>query len=92
MQITELIWDRWNEDHIARKSISRFDVEAVLSGEVHRPLIEKSRQGTLAVWGVSTGGDYLLVILSPHGKGSYYPVTARRMEDREKRRYQKWLK
>lgn len=92
MQIRELVWDKWNEDHIAKKGISRFDVEAVLTGEVKRPLIEKSRRGTLAVWGVSTGGDCLLIILSLRGKGSYYPVTARRMEDREKRRYQKWLR
>lgn len=92
MQIKELVWDKWNEDHIAKKGISRFDVEAVLTGEVKRPLIEKSRQGTLAVWGISSGGDYLLIILSPRGKGSYYLVTARWMENREKRRYQKWLR
>lgn len=92
MVIKELIWDKWNEDHINKKGISSFDVEAVLTGEIKKPLIEKSRQGTLAVWGVNRGGDYLLLILSPREKGSFYPVTARRMETRERRRYQKWLK
>ena len=92
MRINELLWDSWNKDHIARRGITGFDVEAVLKGSVSRVRIERARDSTLAIWGRSESGKYLLIILSPRDKGSYYPVTARIMEDREKRRYIKWLK
>lgn len=92
MQIKELIWDNWNEEHIRRRSITKFDVETVLIGTNEKPLIEKSRRGTLAAWGIAKGGKYLLVILAPREIGSYYPVTARVMKTKERRRYQKWLR
>ena len=92
MEIKELLWDDWNEAHIERKGISIQDVYEVCVNEQYTPLIEKSRRGTVAIWGRTSAGEYLLVILSPRGRGSFYPVTAREMQDRERRRYQKWLK
>lgn len=90
MLIKELIWDNWNENHIGKKGISKQNVCDVCVNEDYPPLIERSRKGTLAIWGRTSSGKYLLIILAPRSKGSYYPVTARPMEDRERRRYQKW--
>lgn len=92
MKIQELLWDEWNENHIERKGISVQDVYEVCVNEQYPPLIEKSRRGTLAIWGRTGAGAFLLVILAPRGEGSFYPVTARMMQERERWRYQKWLR
>lgn len=91
MKLSCLIWNDWNVAHIARRGFSEVDVEVVVTGAVRRPLVERSREGVLAVWGVGRRGEYLLVVLSPRVAGAFYPVTVRRMTDRERRRYRRWL-
>ena len=92
MKIKELLWDAWTENHLERKGIAVQGVYEVCVNEKCPPLIEKSRRGTLAIWGRTSAGAYLLVILAPRGNGSYYPVTARKMQDIERRRYERWLR
>ncbi len=85
--IRKLIWDAWNIEHIKRHGVSPLDVEWLLSNASPRPRFQKSRSGTIAAWRKDGGERYLLVILAKRVSGVYYPVTARLMNDREKRYY-----
>ena len=91
MRIDRLIWPRDRIAHIARHGVSPAEVEEVCFG---KPLVLRATsQGTNPVYyclGQSSAGRYLfcVVIALPDGNG--YPVTAREMTTKEKRRYRKW--
>jgi len=85
--ICKLVWDAWNIEHIARRSISPPDIERLLSNASPRPRFQKSRSGTLAVWGKDESNRYLLVVLARRDGGVYYPVTSRLMTAREKHQF-----
>ena len=91
MTIKRIIWPTERIEHIAGHGVTPDEVEQVCFG---RPLVLKARRGganpVYHVLGTTDAGRYLLcvVIQFPDGKG--YPVTARPMTDREKRRFQQW--
>jgi hypothetical protein len=80
-------------DHIERHGVSPAEVEEACFG---RALTFRAKsEGENPVYyvlGQTSAGRYLfcVVIRFPDGKG--YPVTARPMTEREKRRYQQWAK
>lgn len=84
-----LVWDAWNQGHIRRHNISTEEVEEVWGGR-HQAV--RSREGTLEVLGQTAAGRYIAIFLAPRGKGRYYVITARDMNNAERRRYRKWLK
>lgn len=90
--IRGLVWDAWNIEHIKRHEVSPLDVEWVISNPDPKPLFQQGCAETIAAWGKDGGRRYLLVILAGREVGSYYPVTARRMNDREKQLYLQKLK
>jgi uncharacterized DUF497 family protein len=91
MKIHALIWPEDRIDHIARHNVTLKEVEEVCFS---RPLIQRAKSaGTNPVYyllGQTTSGRYLfcVVIQFPEGKG--YPVTARSMTRKEKRRFMQW--
>ena len=91
MEIREFVWPTERIDHIARHGITPEEFEDVCFG---RPLVLRGKsEGQNPVYyvlGQTDAGRYLfcVVIRFPDGKG--YPVTARPMTDREKRRYVQW--
>jgi uncharacterized protein len=91
MKIRELIWPEERIEHIARHDITPEEVDECCFG---RPWVLRGRsEGENPVYyvlGQTDAGRYLfcVVIQFPDGKG--YPVTARPMTDREKRRYVQW--
>jgi uncharacterized DUF497 family protein len=91
MRIHEFVWPQDRIDHIARHGVTPAEVEEACFG---RAFVQRARsQGPSPVYyvlGQTTAGRYLfcVVIRLPDGKG--YPVTARPMTDREKRRYKQW--
>ena len=91
MKIQELIWPEDRIDHIARHSVTPEEVEEVCFG---RPFVQRAKsEGKNPVYyvlGQTNAGRYLfcVTIQFPDGKG--YPVTARPMTDKEKRRYKQW--
>ena len=89
MYVRRLIWDDWNEDHIARHQVDREDVEVVCRSS--RSLGVRMRRGRYRVIGQTGEGRYLAVILDavPNG-GVYYAVTARNATDPERRRLLTW--
>lgn len=85
MRITTLIWDDWNEDHIAAHGVSLEEVEEVCSSPGR--ILRRGRAGTYVVFGRTTEGRELVVFLAPRGPypGAFYPITARPMNLRERR-------
>ncbi len=90
MIIHELVWPDDRVEHIARHGVTPEEVEDVCFS---RPLVQRAKsEGKNPVYyvlGQTSAGRYLfcVVIRLPRGKG--YPVTARPMTDKEKRRYRR---
>jgi uncharacterized protein len=90
MRVDEFVRPQDRIDHIARHGVTPEEVEEVCFG---RALVQRARsQGPNPVYyvlGRTAAGRHLfcVVIRLPDGKG--YPVTARVMTDREKRRYKR---
>ncbi len=93
MKIYEFIWSQDRIEHIARHGVNPQEVEQVCFGDA---LVQRAKsEGVNSVYyvlGQTIYGRYLfcVVIAFPDNKG--YPVTARPMTDKEKRRYKQWRK
>lgn len=91
MKIHEFVWPKDRVDHIARHGVKPEEVEEACFG---RAFVQRMKsQGKNPIYyilGQAAAGRYLfcVVIQFPDGKG--YPVTARPMTDKEKRRYKQW--
>jgi uncharacterized DUF497 family protein len=91
MRIDELLWPRERVEHIARHGVSPEEFEQACFS---KPLVLRAKSygenPVYYVLGQTDAGRYLfaVVIQFPDGKG--YPVTARSMTEKEKRRYQRW--
>ena len=91
MKIHELIWSEDRIDHIAVHHVTPEEVEEACFSN---PLILRSKsEGKNPVYyvlGRTAAGRYLfcVVIQFPDGRG--YPVTARSMTSKEKRRFRQW--
>ena len=91
MPIRELLWPQDRIDHIAQHGVTPDEVNEVCFG---KPFIQRAKtQGENPVYyimGQTNAGRYLfcVVIRFPDRRG--YPVTARSMTYKEKRRYRQW--
>ncbi len=91
MKIDEITWPQDRIGHIARHGVSPEEVEEVCFGTA---FVQRAKsQGENPVYyvlGQTESGRYLfcVVIQFPDGRG--YPITARPMTDKEKRRYKQW--
>ena len=93
MTIHEFIWPENRIEHIARHGVKPEEVEQVCFARsfVRRGKSE-GKNPVYYVQGQTEAGRYLfcVVIRFPDGRG--YPVTAREMTEKEKRRFRKWKK
>lgn len=91
MTVHEIIWPDDRINHIARHGVTPDEVEQVCFG---RPWVRRARsEGTNPVYyllGQTKTGRYLFCVVIRFPDGMGYPVTARPMTDKEKRRYRKW--
>ncbi len=91
MEICELIWPEDRIDHIARHGIIPDEVDEICFGKA---FVQRAKsQGDNPVYyilGQTEAGRYLfcVVIHFPDGRG--YPVMARPMTDKERRRFNQW--
>jgi uncharacterized protein len=91
MNIHEFIWPEDRVDHIARHGVTPEEVEEVCFGKA---FVQRAKsQGSNPVYyvlGQTVAGRYLfcVVIQFPDDRG--YPITARPMTDKERRRYNQW--
>ena len=92
MRIHEFIWASDRIEHIAQHGVTPRELEEICFG---RPFVQRARsEGPNPVYyvlGQTDAGKYVfcVVIHLPDGKG--YPVTARPMTAKEKRRYRNWI-
>lgn len=71
------MWTEDSEEHIERHDITPGEVEELVSS---RPIYStRGRDGTTLIYGVSTAGRHLLVVLTDAMDGRQYVVTARNM-------------
>ena len=60
LYVQELLFDDWNEDHIAQHSVIPEEVEEVC---LTAPFVSKTRGGRLRVIGQTEAGRYLTIII-----------------------------
>lgn len=91
MTIDRLIWPRDRIEHIARHGVTAEEVEQVC---FDKPLVLRGKStGQSPVYyvlGRTDAGRYLFCVIVRLPDGAGYPVTARDMTAKEKRRYAKW--
>jgi hypothetical protein len=78
-------WTEWSEDHIARYAVRPQEVEDVLYG---RPrYVTAGREQTTLVFGTTTAGRRLLVVVANAPDGGITVVTARDLTASEARMF-----
>jgi len=93
MRIHEFVWPQDQIDHIAEHGVEPHEFEEVCSGRSFvRRVKSEGDNPVYNVMGRTKEGRYLfcVVIRFPDGRG--YPISARPMTDKEKRRYHDWRK
>lgn len=86
-RVRETRWTETAEDHIAAHAVSPDEVEQVVNT---RPrLLLAGREGTQYVFGTTSAGRYLLVVLTEAIDGRDYVVTAREMTDAERQTFRR---
>ena len=91
MRIEALLWPEERIDHIARHGVTPAEVEEVCFGKsfVRRAKSEGANP-VYYVMGQTGAGRYLFCVVIRFPDGNVFPVTAREMTTKEKRRYRKW--
>jgi len=91
MTIDQFIWPEERIEHIARHGVRPEEVEEVCFGKSFvRRAKSEGENPVYYVQGQTQAGRYLLCVVIRFPDGNGYPVTAREMTAKEKRRYRKW--
>lgn len=87
MEIRSFKWDEDTIDHIATHDVTPEEVEEVtFEGS---PYIRKGRQGRRYLYGKTIGGRYLFIVYTLIGEGKTQVITARDMDEKERRLFLK---
>ncbi len=88
--VTELLWDEYNEAHIARHAVTTTEVEDVVFDQATRWEVHTShrRERLVALGPTSSGRLPFVVCEMPAATGTSVCVTARPATNREQRLYQ----
>lgn len=91
MKIRRFVWPEDRIDHIARHGVEPEEVEEACFG---RSLVQRAKSEgenpLYYVLGETSVGRHLFCVVIHFPDGVGYPVTARPMTDKEKRRYRQW--
>jgi hypothetical protein len=83
--ITQLIWDDWNIEHIARHDVTPEEVERSLSDP--DALFLKAKEGRVMVLGRTEKRLLTVVLNAQETNDVYYVITARDMSKKERTFY-----
>ncbi len=86
MRIDDLEWTLERVDQIALHEVTPEEVEEVF---ISAPVFKRGRGGVYEAWGQTESGRYLLVIFRYLGHNRGRPITARDMDENEKRFFRK---
>jgi uncharacterized protein len=75
------------EEHIWGHRVRPEEVEDVCLNSDDPPILRRTREGRILALGQTAGGRYLFVVLAPMERGRFLLVTARDMEQQERRYY-----
>jgi uncharacterized DUF497 family protein len=94
MRIHTILWPQDRVDHLARHQVEPSEVEQVCFSSKAWVRRGKSlgRNPVYYVLGRTHVGRYLFCVVIGFPDGNGYPVTAREMTTKEKRRYRQWVK
>lgn len=81
----DLIWDDWNEEHIARHRVTVEEVEEVARSV---PFMTRGRSGSYRLIGTTAAGRLLTIFVAPRD-GTAYVITARDATRGERRAYER---
>jgi uncharacterized DUF497 family protein len=91
MRIREFIWPEERVEHIGQHGVTPEEVEQVCFGKSFvRKAKSEGESPVYYVLGQTDAGRYLFCVVIRFPDGNGYPVTAREMTTKEKRRYRKW--
>jgi uncharacterized DUF497 family protein len=82
-------WNEWNIEHIARRGIPPEEAEHVVSSAT-RPFPRKIDDDKWLVWGRGSGGRVLQVVFVVDEDDLVFVIHARRLTEKEKRRFRRW--
>ena len=82
MRIDDLEWTSDRIEHIAKHGITPEEVEEVFATV---STVKRARGGVYEAWGQTESGRYLLVVFRYLGHNRAWPITARDMDENEKR-------
>lgn len=86
MRFHRFEWDAINVDHIARHRVTPNDAEGACRGDA---VVLRGREGRYLVYGRTSAGRYLLVVVRSYAQGVARIITARDMTENERRFYQR---
>jgi len=84
-------WNEWNLDHAGRHGVTPEEVEYIIL-RMRRPFPQGRGDGKFMVQGRTPDGAYAQVIYLLDADGTMYPIHARLLTDREKRKYRRNIK
>lgn len=87
MEIKSFMWSEDNIYHIAKHGVTPYEVEEVAFEGA--PYIRKGRRGRRYLYGKTIGGRHLFIVYVLSGRGKAQVITARDMDDKERKYYQK---
>jgi hypothetical protein len=91
MTIRKLVWSDERVDHIARHGVTPDEFEETCFGRALTLRGKSEGQNPVYyVLGQTRAGRYLFCVVISFPDGNGYPVTARPMTERERRRYMQW--
>lgn len=91
MKIRDLIWPEDRIQHVARHGVTPEEVEQVCFGKSFvRRAKSEGENPVYYVLGQTHAGRFLFCVVIRFPDGNGYPVTARPMTQKEKRRFRQW--
>ena len=86
MRVGRLQWTDENVEHISRHAVTPQEAEQVFR---LRPKVRRARDGRYLLLGQTAAGRYLLVVFVYLGRGTARVITARDMDEKERKHYGK---
>lgn len=87
MFISDLLWDDYRVEHVSQHAVEPEEVWEVCQDPVH--LAHREGQNRYRLYGQTTDGRYLFVVLERLTGTAFRPITARDMTEGEKRNFRR---
>ncbi len=81
LNVSELIWDEFNSDHIGKHGVTKTEIYEACQNILYSG---GAKYGRISLVAKTDLGRYLTIILAYKSNDSYYPVSARDSNKKEK--------